>query len=275
MRPRAGAHRRPRAGRRGGALRASQTRTLAGARGVLEPELLRARASATPPTSTTPARAWSASRTRSASWAALAASRRTAGARWPAWAHEHGLRVHMDGARLWNAAVALGRAAGRAGARTPTRVASASPRAWARRSARPWSATPSFDRAWPAATASCFGGRHAPGRRSSPPARCTRSTPRRPAGRRSPQRARAGRRGWPADGGCGSTRTRSRRTSCWRAVPTATSRAELVAELAAAGVLCASLDSETVRFVTHLDVDDDAVEAARGARRPRAKLRSR
>jgi threonine aldolase len=36
----------------------------------------------------------------------------------------------------------------------------------------------------------------------------------------------------------------------------------VVADLAAAGVLCAALDDRTVRFVTHLDVDAEAVEAA-------------
>jgi len=39
----------------------------------------------------------------------------------------------------------------------------------------------------------------------------------------------------------------------------------LVEELAAVGVLCASLDDRTVRFVTHLDVDSEAVDAAVGA----------
>jgi threonine aldolase len=36
----------------------------------------------------------------------------------------------------------------------------------------------------------------------------------------------------------------------------------LVEQLGAAGVLCADLDERTVRFVTHLDVDSDAVDAA-------------
>jgi threonine aldolase len=36
----------------------------------------------------------------------------------------------------------------------------------------------------------------------------------------------------------------------------------LVDELTAAGVLCGAYDRRTVRFVTHLDVDDDAVRAA-------------
>jgi threonine aldolase len=37
----------------------------------------------------------------------------------------------------------------------------------------------------------------------------------------------------------------------------------LVAELASAGVLCGAYDRRTLRFVTHLDVDDEAVRAAR------------
>jgi len=43
---------------------------------------------------------------------------------------------------------------------------------------------------------------------------------------------------------------------------------DLVAELAEVGVLCASLDDRTVRFVTHLDVDSDAVDAAVRAAEP-------
>ena len=42
----------------------------------------------------------------------------------------------------------------------------------------------------------------------------------------------------------------------------------LVTELAEAGVLCASLDDRTVRFVTHLDVDSEAVDAAVSAAGP-------
>ena len=36
----------------------------------------------------------------------------------------------------------------------------------------------------------------------------------------------------------------------------------LVDELAAAGVLCGAYDRRTLRFVTHLGVDDEAVRAA-------------
>jgi threonine aldolase len=37
----------------------------------------------------------------------------------------------------------------------------------------------------------------------------------------------------------------------------------VVDELTAAGVLCGAYDRRTVRFVTHLDIDDAALEAAR------------
>jgi threonine aldolase len=43
---------------------------------------------------------------------------------------------------------------------------------------------------------------------------------------------------------------------------------EIVEKLAEAGVLCASLDDRTVRFVTHLDVDSEAVDAAISAAEP-------
>ncbi len=40
-----------------------------------------------------------------------------------------------------------------------------------------------------------------------------------------------------------------------------TPSADLVEEMAEAGVLCSTIDDRTVRFVTHLDVDSDAVSA--------------
>jgi threonine aldolase len=43
---------------------------------------------------------------------------------------------------------------------------------------------------------------------------------------------------------------------------------ELVEEMAAAGVLCSSIDEQTIRFVTHLDVDGDAVSAVIERLRP-------
>jgi threonine aldolase len=46
------------------------------------------------------------------------------------------------------------------------------------------------------------------------------------------------------------------------AVPAGENAAALVAEMAAAGVLCADLSPRTVRFVTHLDAGEEAVSAA-------------
>ena len=46
----------------------------------------------------------------------------------------------------------------------------------------------------------------------------------------------------------------------------------VVDELAAAGVLCGALDRRTLRFVTHLDIDDEALASGGGDRRPRANL---
>ena len=58
-----------------------------------------------------------------------------------AFAHDRGMRLHMDGARLWNAAVAGG-ATPRGSCATSTPSPSASRRAWGRPSGRPSSATP-------------------------------------------------------------------------------------------------------------------------------------
>jgi threonine aldolase len=46
------------------------------------------------------------------------------------------------------------------------------------------------------------------------------------------------------------------------------SAATVVEELAGAGVLSGELDAHTVRFVTHLDVDEEGIDAAIGAARP-------
>ncbi|HYX84926.1 MAG TPA: GntG family PLP-dependent aldolase [Gaiellales bacterium] len=46
------------------------------------------------------------------------------------------------------------------------------------------------------------------------------------------------------------------------AVTDGTPATELVLELAAVGVRCAELNARTVRFVTHLDVDEEAIDAA-------------
>ena len=73
-----------------------------------------------------------------------AGSRRPRG--WPSWWRppaRRGLPVHLDGARILNAAAALGVPAGARSRAAATRSCSAFPRASARRSARCWSATAS------------------------------------------------------------------------------------------------------------------------------------
>ena len=55
---------------------------------------------------------------------------------------------------------------------------------------------------------------------------------------------------------------RSRPTSSWRALRRDEPAQGVVDELAAAGLLCITLDRRTLRFVTHLDVDDEALGAA-------------
>ena len=86
----------------------------------------------------------------------------------------HGLAMHLDGARLMNAVVAIGRAGRASGRSTSTRSRSASPRAWARRSARPWPARPrrSARRTGSARSSAAGCGRPA----SSPPRRSTPSS---------------------------------------------------------------------------------------------------
>ncbi len=67
--------------------------------------------------------------------------------------------------------------------------------------------------------------------------------------RRTPRASRSTSRAW-------------RRTSCWRALRRDEPAQGLVDELAAAGVLCGAYDRRTLRFVTHLGIDDEALEAA-------------
>ena len=91
--------------------------------------------------------------------------------RWPTstpprrWRTARGLATHLDGARLFNAAVAIGRAGARDRAATSTACRCASARAWARRSARRWCGSRELDRARPP-LAQDARRRHAPGRRA-------------------------------------------------------------------------------------------------------------
>ena len=179
-----------------------------------------------------------------------------------AFAREHGMRVHMDGARLWNAAVALGLppADGRAPTSTPSRCASR--RASARRSARRWRATPTLIAAGapkPQAASAAACARRA----SSPPAPCTRFATT-SSGSPTTTETRAGSpRASPASRRIRVDPAAVETNIVLAAVPDGSAEA-LVDELAGAGVLAGWLDAHTVRFVTHLDAQDDAVDRGPG-----------
>ena len=134
-------------------------------------------------------------------------------------AHEHGLRVHLDGARIWNAAVASGR--------TPAEVA-----------APVDSASVCFSKGLGAPVGSAVvgsaelieaarrnrklfgGGMRQAGIIAAGALHALRHHVERLADDHA-QRPPAGRQAWPATGGCGSTRRRSRPTSCSPPSPTA------------------------------------------------------
>ena len=123
-------------GRRGAALGRHRARRSPGRAGCSRAENSRTRSG--PTTATTSAPAWSASRTpTTAAAAAFSRSLRSPGS--PPGHASHGLAMHLDGARLLNAVVASG-VPPRPGRTISTRSRSASPRAWARRSARRWRA---------------------------------------------------------------------------------------------------------------------------------------
>ena len=112
-------------------------------------------------------------------------------------AHDGGVPLHVDGARIFNASVALGHAGQRAARRRPTRPASACPRAWPARSAR-WSSARSELHLARAPGAQAARRWHAPGgraggSRADRPARRTGRHDRAPR-RRPRQRPAPGRR---------------------------------------------------------------------------------
>ena len=183
-----------------------------------------------------------------------------------AWAGEHGFALHMDGARIWNAAVATGI--------PPAEIAAAVD-----------SVSVCFSKGLGAPVGSAvagsaefveqarrnrklFGGgmRQAGDDRCRRPVRAPKS--RRPAGRGPPKRPCA-----LALGLASSTRLvfdpdEVQTNIVLAAVPEGVDARGLVAELEGVGVLCADLSPRTVRFVTHLDVDSAAVEAALEAATP-------
>ena len=184
---------------------------------------------------------------------------RRASARSAALAHERGLRVHLDGARLWNAAVASGRAPSELVAEVDSvsvcfskglGAPVGSARGRRRRADRAGAPQPQAVR-----------GRHAPGRDHRRRRALRPAKPSRAAGRRPRQRAPPGR--GPGRDAPARDRPAAVETNIVLARPADGSpAAQIVAELAEVGVWCADLDPRTVRFVTHLDVDSEAIETA-------------
>ena len=178
-------------------------------------------------------------------------------------AQRHGAYVHLDGARLFNAAVALGvpvrgaRGAGEHGGGQPEQGALRAdggdprrPRAGDRARARD---------AAPARRGERAQGGHR-GRRGARRARHARRAARRrpPAG----ARARGAAAGDP--GARGRARPRSRRTSCWwTSAPRSSTRRSSCRLLAERGVLGLERDTSRIRFVTHRLIGD--AEIARAA----------
>ena len=180
-------------------------------------------------------------------------------------AHETGLRVHMDGARIWNAAVASGRSPAEIAAPVDSAsvcfskglgapvgsavVGSAEFVAVARRNRK------LFGGGMRQAGIIAAGALHALRNHVERLADDHRNARRLAEGLRSTRLL-------CFDPEAVETNIVIAKTTGSAAAP------EIVAKLAEAGVLCAALDDRTVRFVTHLDVDSEAVDAAISAADP-------
>ena len=180
-------------------------------------------------------------------------------------AHEHGLRVHMDGARIWNAAVASGRSPAEIAAPVDSAsvcfskglgapvgsavVGSAEFVAVARRNRK------LFGGGMRQAGIIAAGALHALRNHVERLADDHRNARRLAEGLRAARLLRV-------DPEAVETNIVIAKTTGSAAAP------EIVEKLAEAGVLCAALDDRTVRFVTHLDVDSEAVDAAISAADP-------
>ena len=177
----------------------------------------------------------------------------TTSTRPPRWRAAHGLATHLDGARLFNAAVGARRRRRRAGAiaaRTSTASRCASARAWARRSGSALVRRRRADRAR-APLAQDARRRHAPGRRARRRGAARARPPRRAPGRRPCARAAR----WPrACRACPASRWSTPQTNIVFVdlAPTSAPPAWSSA-CAPRGVLCTGL--YRLRLVTHLDVD--------------------
>ncbi|HYW28660.1 MAG TPA: GntG family PLP-dependent aldolase [Gaiellales bacterium] len=182
-----------------------------------------------------------------------------------AFAHEQGMRVHMDGARLWNAAVASGAEPARIvrdvdsvsvcfskGLGAPVGsavVGSAELIETARRNRKLFGG--GMRQAGVIAAGALHALRHHIDRLAD-----------------DHRAARALAEGLA---GCRRVRFDPERVETnivFAAVPDGEDASGLVREMAEAGVLCADLNPRTIRFVTHLDAGDEAVSAAVERLRP-------
>ena len=175
------------------------------------------------------------------------------------WAHEHGLSVHMDGARLWNAAVAIGL--------SPAEVAAPAD-----------SLSVCFSKGLGAPVGSAVvgsaefiqrarrnrklfgGGMRQAGIIAAGALYALRNHVDRLAD--DHRNARALALGLAGNARLAFDPDAIQTNIVISKVIDGSDAETLAAELAQAGVLCAALDARTIRFVTHLDVDGEAVAAA-------------
>jgi threonine aldolase len=182
-----------------------------------------------------------------------------------AFAHAHGMRVHMDGARLWNAAVASGKSPAELAAPVDTLSVCFSkglgaPVGSAVAGSAEFVATARRNRKL------LGGGMRQAGIIAAGALHALRHHVQRLADDHRNARLLA-----EGLDGCGAVNVQPERVATnivLAAVTDGRSAQQVVEELGQAGVLCGALDDRTVRFVTHLDVDSEAISAALEQARP-------
>ena len=235
----------------GAAANAGVQFTEIGARGVFTREefLARGDRAATP---CTRRRRWSRSRTRTTARAASSFRRPRSSGSAPR-RGEHGIATYLDGARLWNAAVASRRPLAELAA--PFDLVGVAllegPRRAGRLGPRRARATSSSERSDTAGCSAARCGRSA----SSPPPASTRSTTTSSGWPRTTRTRGGSRSGSRRARGSSSTSARCRRTSSSSVWPTTRPmRPALVARARERGVLDLRHRARVIRAVTHLDV---------------------
>ena len=181
-------------------------------------------------------------------------------------ARRHGLRTHMDGARLMNAVVASGVSARDVRRRPSTRRGSTSPRGSARRSARRWPARATSSPRRGAASSRWAGPCARPA--SSRPAASTRCATTSSAWPRTTPTRGASPRGWPGLPGV-ALDPATVETNLVFFDLTGAARRRRPRSSACSPTACAwaRMGPRTVRAVTHLDVSAAQVERALDAAR--------